>query len=63
MENTKRLRSDVYERLVGEVEKILITAALEKTGYVQIEAARFLGINRNTLAKKIRRHGLQKKDG
>lgn len=62
MENTKRLRSDVYERLVGEVEKILIGAALEKTGYVQTEAARFLGINRNTLAKKIRRYGLRKKD-
>lgn len=63
MENTRRLRSDVYERLVGEVEKILIAAALEKTGYVQTEAARFLGINRNTLAKKIRRYGLGKKGG
>jgi DNA-binding protein Fis len=61
MENTRRLRSDVHERLVGEVEKILIAAALEKTGYVQTEAALFLGINRNTLAKKIRRYGLGKK--
>ena len=61
MENSRRLRSDVYERLIGEVEKILITAALEKTGYVQTEAARFLGINRNTLAKKIRQYGLGKK--
>lgn len=61
MENSRRLRSDVYERLVGEVEKILIAAALEKTGYVQTEAARFLGINRNTLAKKLRKYGLGKK--
>jgi len=62
MEVTRRLRSDVFERLVGEVERIVIAAALEKTGYVQTETARFLGISRNTLAKKIRLYGLMKKD-
>lgn len=61
MEHSRRVRSDVYERLVGEVEKILIAAALEKTGYVQTEAARFLGISRNTLAKKARLYGLGRK--
>jgi DNA-binding NtrC family response regulator len=56
-DNWKR-RSDVFERLIREVEKIMISAALEKTGHVQIEAAKFLGINRNTLCKKIRQYGL-----
>lgn len=62
MEINRRLRSDVFERLMGEVEKIVIGAALEKTGHVQTETARFLGINRNTLAKKMERHGLKRKE-
>jgi len=63
MEYSRRLRSDVLERLVGEVEKIAIAAALEKAGYVQTETARFLGINRNTLASKMKRHGLRNRGG
>jgi DNA-binding protein Fis len=62
MEVSRRLRSDVFERLMGEVEKIVIAAALEKTGYVQTETARFLGISRNTLAKKMERHGLKRRE-
>ena len=61
METERSLKkSDLFERLIGEVEKIAISAALEKTGYVQTEAARFLGINRNTLSKKIRCYGLKR---
>ena len=52
-------RSDIHERLMAEVEKIVIRAALEKTGYVQVDAADFLGLNRNTLAKKIRVYGIR----
>jgi len=51
-------RSDIHQRLMAEVEKIVIRAALEKTGFVQTDAADFLGINRNTLAKKIRAYGI-----
>ncbi len=59
METTRRIaRNDVYDRLIGEVERILIAASMRKMGYVQTEAARFLGINRNTLARKLRQHGL-----
>ena len=44
---------------MGEVEKIIIRAALRKTGFVQTAAADFLGVNRNTLAKKIRDYGIR----
>jgi DNA-binding protein Fis len=43
---------------MAEVEKIVIRAALEKVDFVQTDAADFLGINRNTLAKKIKQYGL-----
>ncbi len=45
--------SDVHRRLVESVERPLIAAALERTGGNQIRAAALLGINRNTLRKKI----------
>jgi len=53
-------RSDIHKRLMAEVEKIVIRAALEKTSFIQIDAADFLGINRNTLAKKIRAYGIRR---
>jgi two-component system nitrogen regulation response regulator GlnG len=52
-------RSDIHRRLMAEVEKIVIRAALEKVNHVQVDAADFLGINRNTLAKKIRSYGIR----
>jgi len=61
MDTSRRLvRSDLYNRLIGEVEKILIVAVLQKTNHVQTEAARFLGINRNTLSRKIEVYGLKR---
>ena len=53
-------RSDIHQRLMAEVEKIVIRAALEKVNHVQTDAAEFLGINRNTLAKKIRTYGISR---
>ena len=40
--------------IVSLVERTLILAALKKADHVQVTAARFLGINRNTLRKKIK---------
>jgi two-component system nitrogen regulation response regulator GlnG len=45
--------NDVYRRVVESVERPLIEAALTRTGGNQIRAAALLGINRNTLRKKI----------
>jgi transcriptional regulator with GAF, ATPase, and Fis domain len=44
----------IMDDIVCIVEKILIKAALEKVGNVQLAAAELLGINRNTLRKKIK---------
>ena len=44
----------LYERVVHEVERPLITLSLHATRGNQIKAAHMLGLNRNTLRKKIR---------
>jgi two-component system nitrogen regulation response regulator GlnG len=49
----------LYDRLLAEVEKPLITHALEATRGNQIKAAAVLGINRNTLRKKIQTLGIR----
>ena len=44
----------LYERVMREVETPLIELCLEATRGNQIKAAELLGVNRNTLRKKIR---------
>ena len=44
----------VYDSVIQDVEKRLILHALKKFKYTKTQAARYLGINRNTLDKKIR---------
>ena len=44
--------------VISLVERTLILTALKKANYVQLTAARFLGINRNTLHKKIKELGI-----
>ncbi len=46
--------SGLYERVLKEVERPLISLTLHATGGNQIKAANVLGLNRNTLRKKIR---------
>ena len=46
--------SGLYERILAEVERPLIKATLHHTSGNQIRAAAILGVNRNTLRKKIR---------
>jgi len=49
----------LYDRLLAEVERPLITQALHATRGNQIRAAAVLGINRNTLRKKIQALGIR----
>ena len=44
----------LYHRILREIEHPLLTAALTATRGNQIRAADLLGVNRNTLRKKIR---------
>jgi two-component system nitrogen regulation response regulator GlnG len=48
----------LYERVLREMEYPLILAALTATRGNQIKAADLLGLNRNTLRKKIRELGV-----
>ncbi|HWJ88885.1 MAG TPA: nitrogen regulation protein NR(I) [Pelagibacterium sp.] len=49
----------VYQRLIDDVEIPLLSAVLNLCGGNQIKAADLLGLNRNTLRKKIRAHGIE----
>jgi two-component system nitrogen regulation response regulator GlnG len=49
----------LYDRVVREVERPLIALTLTATRGNQIKAAQLLGVNRNTLRKKIRELDIQ----
>lgn len=49
----------LYDRVIKEVEKPLLIAALAATNGNQIKASALLGINRNTLRKKIKELDIQ----
>ncbi|MCW5891628.1 MAG: sigma-54-dependent Fis family transcriptional regulator [bacterium] len=49
---------DLYTALIGAVEKPLLEVVLERAGGNQVRAADMLGINRNTLRKKITELGI-----
>ena len=50
---------DLYQLVIGEVEKPLFRAVLTYTNDNQSEAAEILGINRGTLRKKLKDYKLQ----
>jgi len=53
-----RAAANLYDLMVGLVEKPLLRAVLRETGGNQVRAAQILGINRNTLRKKLTEHGI-----
>ncbi len=50
--------SNLYETIIAEVDKALLGIALKETGGNQVKAAKALGINRNTLNKKMKEYKL-----
>jgi two-component system nitrogen regulation response regulator GlnG len=52
---------DLYEKVLARVERPLFDLVLAHTGGNQLKAAEILGLNRNTLRKKLSELGMQKK--
>ena len=50
--------SNVYEMVITTVEKPLLEAVMSRAEGNQSHAAEMLGINRNTLRKKLQQHDL-----
>lgn len=50
--------SNVYDMVIATVEKPTLEAVMERADGNQSHAADMLGINRNTLRKKLQQHGL-----
>ncbi len=49
----------LYDMVIRCVEKPLLEIVLEHSGGKQTRAAEILGINRNTLRKKMQLHGIE----
>ena len=49
---------DLYDLVMGEVERPLFKAVMDFTDGNQSQAAGILGINRGTLRKKLKQYGL-----
>ena len=50
--------ANLHSLMVGLVEKPLLRAVMRETKSNQVRAAQLLGINRNTLRKKLKEHGI-----
>ena len=50
--------SELYDMVLHQVEEPLFRAVLDYTKHNQSHAAAMLGLNRGTLRKKLRQHGL-----
>jgi two-component system nitrogen regulation response regulator GlnG len=55
-EMKKLEKPDLYGTVVSEVEKALFSIVLKETKGNQVAAAKILGINRNTLNKKLKEY-------
>jgi Fis family transcriptional regulator len=51
--------SDIYDMVVANVEKPLLEVVLNHAEGNQTRAAELLGLNRNTLRKKLTQHGIE----
>jgi len=50
--------ANLHGLMVGLVEKPLLRAVMRETKSNQVRAAQLLGINRNTLRKKLKEHSI-----
>lgn len=61
--NAGKESRNLYELIVQPVEKELLLQVMQSCQQVQTRAAQRLGMNRNTLYKKLKDYGLEKSDG
>ena len=52
--NNYTKKGSLYNEVIGEAEKELLLSVLKKTEWNQVKAAEILGINRNTLSRKMK---------
>ena len=52
--------TDIYDMVVANVEKPLLEVVLHHAEGNQTRAAELLGLNRNTLRKKLTQHGIER---
>jgi len=50
--------TELYSFVIAEIERPLLSVVMHKSDSNQSRAAQMLGINRNTLRKKLKQHGL-----
>jgi len=60
--SNQKAKSTLYDEIIEMVERSLIKIALRRSNNVKTSAAAFLGINRNTLHKKIEQLNISCKD-
>ena len=53
---------DMYDMVIHVAEKPLLEEVMARAGHNQSRAAQWLGLNRNTLRKKLMQHGLLARD-
>lgn len=58
-EMTELGNCNLYDTVIGEVERSLLTLVLRETNGNQMKAARTLGINRNTLRSKVKAYKIR----
>jgi len=55
-------RRGIYQLVIDQIEHALIDRALNKCNGIKTKAADYLGINRNTLNKKVKDLGIDTTD-
>ncbi|HBH51903.1 MAG TPA: hypothetical protein DDY91_08430 [Planctomycetaceae bacterium] len=62
LKGSDHLAGELFDKVISHVEKVVIRHAYENCNRVQTRTAEHLGIDRNTLHKKLRRYNLLKED-